>query len=91
MSLFGNPLVPKAEPELSFMVHRVHLTSVEVDQTISRDSGELDRLLLDFSQQLLLSLIRPNRGPRFKSNCPCVHTLILGMPFEDDVSLCSPE
>ena len=87
-----NALVPKSEPGLNFLVHRVHLTSIEVDKTISRDSGALDQLLLDFSQRLLLSLIRPNRDSRFKpSNCPRAHTLILGMPFEDDVSLCSPE
>ena len=81
----------KSAPELTFLVHRVHLTSVEVERTLTRDSGELDQLLLEFSQRLLLSLIRPNRDPRLRSKCPCVHTIIIGMPFEDDLSLCCPE
>lgn len=71
-----------------FVVQNVHLSSVDVTQTLASGSDYLDQLLLSFAQSLLADLMGPSGIPANFKLRP--HVLQIGAPFDEDVQSSSP-
>ena len=80
----------ESESNYRVVVENVHLCSLKVTQPLTSGSAQLDQLLLWFAEKLLTDLFRPKAGlpDRLDLNRP--HVLIIGFPYEEDVSACTP-
>ena len=78
------------EPNYRVVVENVHLCSLKVTQPLTSGSAQLDQLLLWFAEKLLTDLFQPKAclPERLDLNRP--HVLVIGFPYEEDVSSCTP-